>query len=114
MPAQQAPNLDDLLRVLNTATDKDKLQWNETAEEDTYRAEFGLGMVRISKEPTSSRYVLSLLDREGILLDEYRPSGEGTLVAIEHLYKKARSRALNLDWKLQGMYDHLKKLAGEA
>jgi hypothetical protein len=70
-------------------------------------------MIRVSKDPTSARYVLSLLDKEGTLLDEYRPSGEGTLVAMESLFKKARSQALDLDGKLKVLYDHLKRLAGE-
>jgi hypothetical protein len=114
MPVQSSPNLDELLRVLNAATDKNTLRWTKTAEEDTFRAELGLGIARISKTPDASRYVLSLLDQEGLLLDEHQPSGEGTLVAMETLYKKARSQALNLDWKLKGLYDHLKVLAGES
>ncbi len=71
-------------------------------------------MARIAKVPVSSSYVLSILDQEGNLLDEYQPSGEGELIAIEVLYKKARNKALNLDRKLKGLYDHLKTLAGES
>jgi len=117
MPTQSSPNLDDLLRVLNAATDKDTLNWETTAEEDTFRAQAGFGMVRISKAvgtmSDDSRYVLSLLDQEGALLDEYQPSGEGTLAATEALYKKVRRKALNLDSKLKAIYDHLKQLARE-
>jgi hypothetical protein len=102
-----------LLRVLNAATDRGTLPWATTAEEDTFRAALGLGMVRISKVAAAPRYSLSLLDEEGALLDEYQPSGEGELIAIEALYKKARNKALNLDWKLRHLYDHLKNLAGE-
>jgi hypothetical protein len=114
MPAQTSPNLDDLLRVLNAATDKKALNWKTTAEEDTFRAQLGAGMVRISKVLEASRYTLSLLDHEGTFLEEYQPSGEGTLIAIENLYKKARRQALNLDSKLNNFYDHLKSLAGES
>jgi hypothetical protein len=113
MPAQSSPSLDSLLRVLNAATDKNVLHWNKTAEEDTFRAELGVGMVRISKTSAASRYMLSLLDHDGTLLEEYQPSGEGEVIAIEALYKKARIEALNLDRKLKGLYDHLKSMAGE-
>jgi hypothetical protein len=114
MPTQTAINLDNLLRVLNVATDKNALHWNKTADEDTFRSEFGLGTVRIAMVPEASRYVLSLIDRNGILLDEYRPSGEGELIVIENLYKKVRRQALDLDAKLKSVYDQLKKLAGES
>ncbi len=114
MPAQATPSLDDLLRVLNAATEKNVLQWSETAAEDTFRAELGLGIVRVSKTSAAPRYTLSLIDQEGVLLEEFQPSGEGELIAIENLYKKARNKALNLDRKLKGLYDHLKGLVGES
>jgi hypothetical protein len=114
MPAQTTPNLDDLLRVLNAATDKSKLHWEKTAEEDTFRTEMGLGMIRISKTAGGPNYSLSLLDRNGILLDEYEPAEGGERSALEALYKKVRRQALNLDFQLQSVYDHLKRLAGEA
>ncbi len=115
MPTQTSPpSLDDLLRVLNVATDKNRLHWTTTAEEDTFRTDFGHGLVRISKTEGFSRYVLSLLDREGVLLEEYQPSGEGLLNVIEALYKKVRRQALDLDGKLQGVYDQLKNLAEES
>jgi hypothetical protein len=114
MPVQPPPNLDELLRVLKAATERNTVQWQTTAEEDTFRAQLGSGMVRISKTPNGSRCVLSLLDENGTLLDEYQPSGEGELIALGDLYKTARRRALNLDWKLRSLYDQLKALAGES
>jgi hypothetical protein len=113
MPAQTPPNLNDLLRVLNAATDKKTLHWNTTAEEDTFRAQLDRGMVRISQVSAPSRYKLSLLDQDGILLDEYQPTGQVELMAIEALYKKARRQALDLDGRLKSVYDRLKNLAGE-
>jgi hypothetical protein len=115
MPAPTTPSLDDLLRVLNAATDRGTLRWTKTAEEETFRAELGAWMVRISKVPPSpGRYVLTLLDQDGCLLEDYQPSGEGEVIATEGLYKKVRRQALDLSWKLQGLYDHLKALAGES
>jgi hypothetical protein len=113
MPAQTSPNLDDLLRLLNAATEKNSLRWTKTADEDTFRAELPLGAVRITQVPDAARYQLSLLDQEGTLLDVYQPSGEGELIALENLYKKVRRQALNLDWKLTDVYNQLKALAGE-
>jgi hypothetical protein len=114
MPAQASPNLDQLLHVLNAATEKNALDWHTTAEEDTFRAQFALGMVRISKVFEPYGYIISLLDKDGILLDEYRNSGEGELIAIEALYKKVRRQALNLDMRLKSVYDQLRSLAGES
>ena len=114
MPAQSSPSLDDLVRVLKAATEKNSLHWKETADENTFRAELSTGAVRISKTSAAPRYLLTLLDHDGTLLEEYEPSGEGEMIAIEALYKKARIEALNLDWKLKGLYDQLKSMAGES
>jgi hypothetical protein len=113
MPTQSPPSLDELLRVIKAATDRNAVQWQTTAEEDTFRAQFGFGMVRISKTPDGARYVLSLLDQNGTLLDEHPSSGEGEFIALGELYKTARRRALDLDWKLQSFYEQIKALAGE-
>jgi hypothetical protein len=114
MPTQSSPNLDDLLRVLNAATDKSMLHWQPTSVEDTFRAEFGVGLVRISKVDAVHRYGLCLLDDNGVLLEDFEPSEEGTRLAFETLYKKARNQALDLEDKLKNVYDHLKALAGES
>jgi hypothetical protein len=115
MPTHASPNLDDMLRVLHAATDNNRLKWTTTAEENTFRAAFDLGMVRVAREPfTTHGYSLSLIDKEGTLLDEYLPSGEGQRIAIETLYKKVRNNALSLDKKVMGLYDRLKDLAGES
>jgi hypothetical protein len=113
MSPQISLNLDDLLQVLNKATDRKALRWSQTAEEDTFRAEFGYGMVRIARDPDTARYVLTLVDRDGTILDDFQPTGEGTLLALEGLYKKARRQALQLDEKLKALFDHLKSLAEE-
>lgn len=112
MAAQKAPTLDDLLPVLNAATDNNALRWTETAEEDTFRAEFGPGLVRVAKDGGPSRYSLTLVDQAGTVLEEYQPSGEGTLLALENLYKKVRRHALDLDGKLHQLFETLKSLAG--
>jgi hypothetical protein len=115
MPQQSIPNLHDLVRVLSAATDNNSLHWTKTADENAFRAEFGVGMVRISRVPDATLiYVLTLLDNDGSLLEEYRPTGEGDLNEMQHLYQRARHQALNLDHKLKGVYDWLKQLAGES
>lgn len=113
MPTQSSPNLADLLRMLNAATDRNALQWNTTAEENSFRADTHTGLVRVSRNPSEPLYTLSLIDQGGIVMDEFRPSGEDEIAALDILYKKARVKALNLDWKLKGLYDYLKTLAGE-
>jgi hypothetical protein len=114
MPAPTAPRLYELLRVLSAATDRDTLHWKTTADEESFRAEFGLGMVRISKVSDAPRYCLLLLDRDGTVLEAYEPSLEAELGDTDALYKRARRQALDVDTKLKGYFDHLKKLAGES
>ena len=114
MPAQSYLVLGDLLRVLNKATDKNALTWCRTAEEDTFRTESGLGMVRISQGSLDRSYTLSLIDQEGNLLGEYEPTEPGDVAAFETLYQKVRGKVLNLDRKLKGLYEHIKDLAGES
>jgi hypothetical protein len=114
MPAQSPPSLDDLLRVLNAATDKNALRWGKTVDEDTFRADLGLGMVRISQDSADSNYALSLIDQEGNLLGKYEPTEPGEVGAFEALYQKVRAKVLNLDRKLKGLYEHIKGLAGES
>jgi hypothetical protein len=111
MPTPPSPTIDDLLPLLTAATDKNNLQWSKTADEDSFRAELGTWMVRLDMVPASSRFVLSLLDQDGTLLDQFQPSGEGQRIAFEALFKKARTQALKLDWKIKNFYDHLKTLA---
>ncbi len=114
MPTQTSPTLEDLLRLLNAATDRNAIHWETTAQEDAFRTEFGLGMVRIEKVVDSGGYVLYLLNNDGTILEEYRPSGEQALIGTEALYQKARRQALNLEGKLKNVFDHLKRLAGES
>ena len=115
MPEQTSLNLDDLLRVLHAATDKQRLQWTKTADEYTFRTQVALGLVRIARLGNDPpRYSLALVDQDGVLLDEFLPSGEGTLLAIEALYKKARRSALNLETELRVFYGDLAARADES
>ncbi len=114
MPAQTAPSFDELLRVVNVATDRKALRWNTTADEDSFRAVFDMGMVRISMVPESPCYLLVLLDRDGTLLDQFRPSGDSEVGDIAALFEKARRQALDVDGKLHRVFIHLKTLAGES
>lgn len=114
MPTQTLPSLEDLLRVLCRATEKNSITWTPTAEDDTFRAQLGRGMVRLAKAPEEAGYSLALLDEEGMLLDEYHPAEPDEREGIAYLYSHARRKALNLDLKLRNLYDHLKSLAGES
>lgn len=113
MPAHPPPSLDDILRAITRAMQRNALQWQTTADEDTFRAELGLGLVRITKVPETERYVLTLVDQDGVVLDEYQSSGPDCL-EFEVLYREARRQALNLDSKLRHFYEHLKTLGGES
>ena len=111
MAAQSAPTLDDLLTVLETATDKGMIRWKPTADEDTFRAEVDRSMIRIARGFGRGKYTVTLIDGDGTVLEEYE-STEETLVAITALYVKAREQALDLKKKVNGLYNRLKDLAG--
>lgn len=114
MPTQSSPSLADLLRMLNAATDRNSLQWGKTADENSFRADAGNGLVRVYKDPAEALSSLTLVDEAGTVMDEFHPSGEGEIAAFDDLYRKARIKALNLEWKLNGLFNHLKNLAGES
>jgi hypothetical protein len=107
-------NLDQLLAVLNAATDRGTIRWEETADEDTFRTMLDFGMVQLSRRPQPPHYQIELFDQELRLLEEFRPSGEGSQLGIESLYKKVRQAVLNLDAKVQRLLEELKERAGVA
>lgn len=111
MPEQNSPKIDELLRWLNAATDKSQIRWDKTADPDAFRAELGNGMVRLFRDSDTSRVQLTLIDNEGVFLDEFKSTGSVQDRAFEDLFKKARNQALNIDHKLQGLFDELKVLA---
>lgn len=114
-PTQKAfPNLGDLVRVLDSATDRRTIQWKNTAEEDSFRADLGRGKVRVSKLSGPPHYRITLLESEGTILEEYEPSGEGEVIAASHLFKKARRQALDISSKIQSLYEEMQERAGES
>lgn len=112
------PTLSDLLHVLNSATDQQKIRWEATADEDVFRANVGLGMVRLTKQSDAkgtTEYRLAIIDdQNGIVIEEFQLMSNEEFTAMEALYRKARAQGLDVEWKLKDIYDHLKSLAEEA
>jgi hypothetical protein len=111
MPA--FPSLDELLRLLRSGTERGSLRWKETADEDSFRATLGSGIVAVTKTGTAPFYKLEMLNPHGQLITEYEPSGEGELIAIKELYKTVRHKALNLDASMRVLVEELRSLAGQ-
>jgi hypothetical protein len=69
-----------LVQQLVSGTEKGKITWTDTGDEDAFRAHLQGGMVRVQKRlcldeegHESMIYSLTLLDRNGRELEEYYP-----------------------------------------
>ena len=101
--------LRELVQLLETGTDKNRLSWVAEAPEDEFRAPLSSGAASISKRetvglsgpfegPVNARYCLSAFDQKGIVIDQFEPTDPEEIALVEELYRKVRRAALNLDW----------------
>lgn len=110
-----------LLSDLREATAQGRVQWQDTADEDMFRAGIGNGMVRVgeSKEfdpeevlPPSTVYTAWLLDRKGQVADELKAYHGEEYVTLSDLYRMARRLARNADDLLSNMLAEIGKGKG--
>src|SRR5712692_6445931 len=90
-----------LIDELSSSTHSRRVQWQETAEENSFRVGLGDGMIRIdSGRGSAGRYYRAvLLDRHGRVVDTYLASEDDgiSFEVLERMYDEARATALNVD-----------------
>ena len=98
------PKLDRLIELLAASTLKKELAWERTTDENSFRADFPTGAIRVNKSSSANLhlgangagelYSLTLLDKAGDVSDEYQPENPGTL---SELFSLARASAFRTD-----------------
>ena len=95
--------LNELVRLLLAAMDREKIHWTDTSEADTFRATLSSGIVRLSKFEdqlplgASPVYQLVVMDQKNQVIEEFRTSDSEETAMLNELYRKVRGKALNLD-----------------
>ena len=111
------PKLANLIVLLKQATEGGRLRWETTPDENTFRVLLGSGFMRLSKSfgtahPMETSYTLTILDHNGLLVDEYTPEEGEDYFQLADLFGIARRSALNLEAVLDQMLQELKTRAG--
>jgi hypothetical protein len=94
---------------------RNKVGWQETADEDTFLASVGKFVVTIAKQSRKS-YSFTIADQAGKTLEESREEESGFLIDDVHydrlvkLHELARRRALNVDQALSEMLYSLEQI----
>jgi hypothetical protein len=113
---EKLQKLHRLFHELTQATNRGKLSWEDTADDEEFRAVLKPGMVRIGRrvalydDGESSRYfAVTLLNREGRIAEEFdsRESSETEMFA--ELFELARRSALKGDALFDDLLADLEK-----
>ncbi|MCI0376678.1 MAG: hypothetical protein L0Y72_11555 [Gemmataceae bacterium] len=111
-----------LLQTLFQATQKEKVQWEDTVELDIYRTWVGDGAVRIGRfeapalRPSDDEYAAPsffyrawLLNANGEVVDEIECwQGAESYTLLKDLFNLVRRRAKNVDQLLDNMLNNLR------
>jgi hypothetical protein len=102
----------DLIDLLVRGTRSSSLEWQTTADENSFRLTSPAGNIRLTRseevyegEPFTS-HVLSILNDKGRVIEEYSPSGATEIQVFDELFMSARRSAYKTD-------EVLAKLMGE-
>ena len=99
-----------LLQQLKIASEHDRLDWQETADEGSFRVHLGGGMVRVGEgvcrdddDMPHPAYHVTILDRRGNVVDEMSETGGPLFDLIGEVHRLARRRARNAEQALDEM-----------
>jgi hypothetical protein len=114
--AKSIEKLHRLLLELAQATIKGKLSWEDTADDEEFRAVLKPGMVRIGRrvalydDGESSRYfAVTLLNREGRIAEEFEARESPEIEMSADLFELARRSALKGDALFDDLLADLEK-----
>ena len=109
-PTNTADRFPELLRLLDEATDRGRLVWEATPEDNEYRAVLGTGMVRLTCHGNPScPYSLTVLDRWNQVIGQLIPEGKGERDRLQALFGKACRQAPGLDTAFEAVLDELRR-----
>jgi hypothetical protein len=100
----------ELFGLLKEATDNGTIRWDETAEEDTFRALLRAGIVHLARNGLGG-HVLKLFDRDNNLVGTLTPTSPGDSEELARFYDSIRSRARNVDETYNALLNELRSRA---
>ncbi len=113
--------IESLVRLLSRGTAQDLLEWEETADEDTFRLVSATGNIRIEKtvrfdDETAQSYpyrCLTILNEKGRTIEEYTPTGATEFYDFDKLFDNARRSAYNTEEILSRIINDISVKIGE-
>jgi hypothetical protein len=118
----QLTNLNDVVLLLEEATQKGAIQWvPEEGETDSFSAGFDSGVVRISRIIVGETYVLELLDPQGHTIANVQGSPlvvrnsleNVTYDLLKRLHRCARNQAFGAEDKMGALLEEIRRRAAE-
>lgn len=118
----QQTNLNDIVLLLEEATQKGSVKWVlEEGETDSFSATLDSGTVRISRIIVGSTYLLEMLDPQGHTIASVEASRQMvgsandsvTSTNLERLHRCAKNHALASENKISALLEEIRRLAGE-
>jgi hypothetical protein len=122
-PTNSSNRLPELVRLLNEATERDRLVWEGTPDEDEFRAVLSTGMIRLARhenkmfvgtlppEGPFGKYSLTVLDQRNQVIERLIPKDADELEMLGQLFGKVRRRVLNLDMSYESLLNELRRRA---
>jgi hypothetical protein len=97
----------ELFGLLREATDNGTIRWNETAEEDTFRAILEAGIVHLSPNGLGG-HVLKVFDRRSDLAGTLTPTSPRDIEELARFYDRIRHGTVNFDETYNALLDELR------
>jgi len=105
-----------LMNELKRATIEGRISWEETADEEEFRAVLKPGMVRVGRRPAydaddeaTTVFAITLLNQEGRVVEEFVAHQPASLEPAEELFELARRTALKGEKLLDDFLADLEK-----
>jgi len=105
-----------LVAQLSAGTAAGRLQWEDTADEDTYRIALRTGLIQVNRftpvgsECDETRYALSVFNNVNKLVERYDPEAVTSQTELEGLWQGARRSAMHADQVIDSL---LKEVGGK-
>ncbi len=130
MPIESDSNkLNELIDLLSEAMDANRVEWEETPDENEFRTVLNTGMIRLrhhipiyapisgqayfSQPMIPESYSLTIMDKKNQMIDELRSEGKEQNARMASLWKKVRRIILDLDPSYNSLLGELRQLAGK-
>jgi len=99
-----------LISSLSNATGEGRIRWEETADEQSFRANFHRGSVKIGYIPEfddgegiRAAYLVTVHNQGGKVVESFEPMGPGQFSECRSLFELARRSAFDTESVIEGI-----------